>query len=273
MDKDLKSILESLLFASGNPVGVAQLAEITGEEPKTVRMTLLEMAQAYAEQGRGIEIVRYDDKFQMMSAKLNTDYVKILLDNRRNPTLSQAAMEVLAVAAYNQPVTRAYIEQVRGVDCSAVIHNLTEKELIEEKGRLDAPGRPLLYGTTVNFLRVFNITSLTDLPEMDGAVSDGLDPPEQEQLTLLDMQTGTQDAAARAVSDDAGAHAGAAAGLAVPDAGIAADAGSRPAAAVQADGCPAGGDAGGRGRELSGQDGPRAGETVALEDMPELIAN
>lgn len=184
MENNLTSILESLLFASGNPLSVNQMAEIVGEEPKDVRMTLLELSAEYARQGRGLEIVKYDDKFQMMTAAVNAPYVKTLLDNRRNPSLSPAAMEVLSVVAYNQPVTRAYVEQVRGVDCSAVIHSLVEKELIEEKGRMDAPGRPLLYGTTVNFLRVFNITSLSDLPElapMEEAAGEAL---QQQELPL-----------------------------------------------------------------------------------------
>ena len=184
MENNLTSILESLLFASGNPLSVNQMAEIVGEEPKDVRMTLLELSAEYARQGRGLEIVKYDDKFQMMTAAVNAPYVKTLLDNRRNPSLSPAAMEVLSVVAYNQPVTRAYVEQVRGVDCSAVIHSLVEKELIGEKGRMDAPGRPLIYGTTVNFLRVFNITSLSDLPElapMEEAAGEAL---QQQELPL-----------------------------------------------------------------------------------------
>ena len=184
MNNNLSSILESLLFASGNPISVNQLAEIVGEESKTVRMALLELAQEYAAQNRGLEIVRYDDKFQMMTAGVNAQYVKTLLDNRRNPSLSPAAMEVLSVVAYNQPVTRAYVEQVRGVDCSAVIHSLVEKELIEEKGRMDAPGRPLLYGTTVNFLRVFNITSLSDLPELAPLEEAAGETLQQQELSL-----------------------------------------------------------------------------------------
>ena len=175
MDKKLASILESLLFAAGHPVSLSQLSEIVEEDPETVRLTLLEMGQEYAEQGRGLEIERFEDRFQMMTAGMNAPYVKTLLDNRRNPTLSPAALEVLAVVAYNQPVTRAYIEQVRGVDCVAVVHNLIEKELIEERGRMDAPGRPLLYGTTMNFLRVFGINSLADLPELPEA-----EKPEEE---------------------------------------------------------------------------------------------
>ena len=166
MNDNLSSVLESLLFASGNPISVNQLAEIVGEESKTVRMALLELAQEYAAQGRGLEIARYDDKFQMMTAGVNAQYVKTLLDNRRNPSLSPAAMEVLSVVAYNQPVTRAYIEQVRGVDSSYSVSSLVEKDLIEEAGRLDVPGRPILYRTTQNFLRVFGLSNLEDLPPL-----------------------------------------------------------------------------------------------------------
>ena len=117
----------------------------------------------------------------MTSAGINGEYVRRMLDNRRNSSLSQAALEVLAVVAYQQPVTRAYIEQVRGVDCSAVVHTLVEKELIEEKGRLDAPGRPLLYGTTMHFLRVFDLSSLAELPDLpEVAPAEGEAEPEPE---------------------------------------------------------------------------------------------
>ena len=112
------------------------------------------------------------------------ELIKKALGLKRTGMLSNAALEVLAIISVNQPVTRAYVEQVRGVDCSAVIHSLVEKELIEEKGRMDAPGRPLLYGTTVNFLRVFNITSLADLPElapMEEAAGEAL---QQQELPL-----------------------------------------------------------------------------------------
>lgn len=142
------------------------MADITGEPDQEIVRALEALGARYEAERRGIELVRLEDKYQLATARANGQYVKALLDNRRNPALSQAALEVLSVAAYNQPVTRAYIEQVRGVDCAAVIHNLVEKELLEEKGRLDVPGRPLLYGTTANFLRVFDLESLSELPEL-----------------------------------------------------------------------------------------------------------
>ena len=154
----LESVLESLLFASGDPLGVPQMADITGEPEAEIVRALEALSARYEQERRGMELVRLEDKYQLATARANGPYVKALLDNRRNPMLSQAALEVLAVAAYK--------EQVRGVDCAAVIHNLVEKELLEEKGRLDVPGRPLLYGTTANFLRVFDLESLSELPEL-----------------------------------------------------------------------------------------------------------
>ncbi len=164
--KETENILESLLFASGNPISISQLTEIMDSDTKTVSEAMTNLAADYEKDARGIRIIKLDDKYQLVSSPSNSDYVKRLLDNRRNPMLSQAAMEVLALIAYNQPVTRAYVEQVRGVDSAAVIHNLIDKELVEEKGKLDAPGRPLLYGTTANFMRVFGISTLSELPEL-----------------------------------------------------------------------------------------------------------
>ena len=116
--------------------------------------------------GRGITIILLDNSCQMVSKKEFAPQIRTVMDLRRNTPLSQAALEVLAVVAYNQPVTKAFVEQVRGVDCSGVIGSLTTKGLVEEKGRLELPGRPLLYGTTENFLRCFNISSLDELPPL-----------------------------------------------------------------------------------------------------------
>ncbi len=164
--QEIESVVQSLLFASGNPLAVSQISEIAGVDTKTLKNIIEELADKMEEQKCGIRIIKLEEKYQLTTAPENAAQVKTLLDNRRNPMLSQAAMEVLSITAYNQPVTRAYIEQVRGVDCAAVLHNLIDKELVEEKGKLDAPGRPLLYGTTSNFLRVFGITSLAEMPEL-----------------------------------------------------------------------------------------------------------
>lgn len=163
---EIKNAIEAILFANGNSVAVSRLAtalEITETQAQTYAD---ELVKEYTDSQRGITIIKLDDSYQMVSQKAYAPYIRTVMDLRRNTPLSQAAMEVLAVVAYNQPVTKSFVEQVRGVDCSGVIGSLTTKGLIEEKGRLELPGRPLLYGTTENFLRCFSISSLDELPPL-----------------------------------------------------------------------------------------------------------
>ena len=124
------------------------------------------LADRYGEEESGLCLLRLDDSVQISIRPQWSSLVRSALDMRRNVPLSQAAMEVLAVIAYNQPVTRAYIEQVRGVDCSGAISGLINKGLVEERGRLELPGRPLLYGTTLDFLRCMGLSSLEELPPL-----------------------------------------------------------------------------------------------------------
>lgn len=166
---EIKNAIEAILFANGNSVAVSRLAtalEITETQAQTYAD---ELVKEYTDSQRGITIIKLDDSYQMVSQKAYAPYIRTVMDLRRNTPLSQAAMEVLAVVAYNQPVTKSFVEQVRGVDCSGVIGSLTTKGLIEEKGRLELPGRPLLYGTTENFLRCFSISSLDELPPLPKA--------------------------------------------------------------------------------------------------------
>lgn len=160
----IKSSIEAILFASGEPVSVDRLSQTLEID----RNTVLKIATLFAEElnGRegGLKIVRLDDSFQMTARPEFAPQIKQVLDIRRNTPLSQAAMEVLSIVAYHQPVTRGFVEQVRGVDSSGIMSNLVGKGLIEETGRLDVPGRPLLYGTTLDFLRCFGLGSLSDLP-------------------------------------------------------------------------------------------------------------
>lgn len=160
------NILESLLFACGEPVEIERLAEVM-ELDESVIIALSEtLSEGYEKRKAGFKLIRLDNKLQLCSRADYFDYVRKILELKRNAPLSQAAFEVLAVIAYNQPVTKSVVEQVRGVDCSGVIYSLCEKGLIEEKGRLELPGRPLVYGTTDNFLRCFSMRSLGDLPEI-----------------------------------------------------------------------------------------------------------
>ena len=164
--EEYKSAIEAILFASGSSVPVSRLAQTLELTENQAGKIADELCKDYEESERGITVIKLDKSYQMVSKKEYAVQIRTAMDLRRNVPLSQAAMEVLAVVAYNQPVTKSFIEQVRGVDCSGVIGSLTTKDLIEEKGRLELPGRPLLYGTTENFLRCFSISSLEELPPL-----------------------------------------------------------------------------------------------------------
>ncbi len=161
-----KAAIEAMLFAAAEPVECEKIAAVLEIETSEVLSLIAALQQEYVERESGLCILKLAESFQLCSRKEYIEQIRALLELRKNTPLSQAALEVLAIVAYNQPVTKAFIEQVRGVDCSGVLRSLTEKVLIEEKGRLDLPGRPLLYGTTDNFLRCFGMESLEDLPEL-----------------------------------------------------------------------------------------------------------
>ncbi len=163
---DKKAAVEAILFASGSPIEPDKIAEAIEMKPSQAEKLILELMSDYEQQERGITIIKLNKSYQMVSAKKFAPEIRKVMDLRRNTPLSQAALEVLAVVAYNQPVTKAFVEQVRGVDCSGVLGSLTTKGLVEEKGRLELPGRPLLYGTTENFLRCFNLESIENLPPL-----------------------------------------------------------------------------------------------------------
>ena len=164
--KQMQSTLEAVLFAVGEPIETQRLAQAL-EWDELILDQLLDNLQAkYDETNAGICLLRLDQRVQLCSRLEYADAIRKVLEVKRNAPLSQAAFEVLAIVAYNQPVTKSFIEQIRGVDCSAVLSNLLQKSLIEERGRLDLPGRPLIYGTTPDFLRVFCISSLDELPKL-----------------------------------------------------------------------------------------------------------
>lgn len=164
--KKYRAAIEAILFATGEPVSAERLAEVLELDAETVHRIAADLMSELLARDGGIYMIRLDDQYQLCTRKEYADEVRRSLDIRRNTPLSQAAMEVLAIVAYNQPVTKAFIEQVRGVDCSAVIQGLMQKNLIEEQGRLELPGRPLLYGTTPVFLRCFGVSGLAELPPL-----------------------------------------------------------------------------------------------------------
>ena len=146
------------------------------------------LKEKYGAPNSGIRVLRLEGSAQMCTNPAFIEPVRGVLDLKRNTPLSQAALEVLAVIAYNQPVTKAFVEQVRGVDCSGVICSLVQKGLLEERGRLELPGRPLLYGTTENFLRCFQLSSLSELPPPP----DGASEKEDEESALFRMANKTK---------------------------------------------------------------------------------
>lgn len=165
-NEQIRAACEAILFASGEPVEAVRIAEALALDTEVVAGALWELSHSLDERQSGICLLKLGSKYQLCSRVEYAQQVRSVLDIKKNTPLSPAAFEVLAVVAYNQPVTKAYIEQIRGVDCSGVISTLCQRGLLEEKGRLDLPGRPLLYGTTPDFLRCFCLTSLADLPEL-----------------------------------------------------------------------------------------------------------
>ena len=157
--------LEAMLFAYAEPLEEGKIAQVLEKTEEQVGEALQALQKKYNKE-TGIVLVRLDNAWQLCSNPAFAAPVREILEVKRNTPLSQAALEVLAVVAYNQPVTKAFIEQVRGVDCSGVLNSLSAKGLVEEKGRLELPGRPLLYGTTPDFLRSMQISSLEDLPPL-----------------------------------------------------------------------------------------------------------
>lgn len=163
--QDVERAIEAILFAAGYPVKYEKLSEVIGLSQRDLRNLISHMAEGYRD--RGIQLLMYPDTCQLTTKEIFAPYIREALGIKRGGNLSNSSQEVLAVVAYNQPVTRSYIDIVRGVDSSYAVTSLLDKGLIEAVGRLDAPGRPMLYGTTDKFLRVFGLESLANLPETE----------------------------------------------------------------------------------------------------------
>ena len=173
---ELTPQLEAVLFASGDPVPVARLSLVFGVPEEDILVTARKLADYYEKNSRGIRLLKLGESLQLCSAPEHAKLIARVIEHRAAPKLSPGALEALAIIAYFQPVTRAYVEQVRGVDSSYTVSSLVAKGLIEPAGRLDAPGRPTLYRTTEAFMRVMGISSLDELPTLpDLNESDGLE--------------------------------------------------------------------------------------------------
>ena len=183
---DLIAALEAVLFAAGEAVPAARISLMLGVEEEEVLRAADELAGACEREERGVRVLRLDDKLQMCSAPEYAPLISKVLEQRKAPSLSQPALEALAIAAYFQPVTRAYIDQVRGVDSSYTVGSLLERGLLETCGRLDVPGRPALLRTTDAFLRVMGLRDLSELPPLpDVSGGDGV---EKLQQTIDELQ-------------------------------------------------------------------------------------
>lgn len=167
MDKDeLKSAIEAVLFAWSDPLSAKDLSNVLDIGLKEVKNILKEMMDEFNYNKRGIQILQMNDHYQLATRPEHYEYLQKLFEPKQNRGLTHAALETLAIIAYKQPITKTEIEEIRGVKCDKAIGTLLEKELVEEQGRLEKTGRPILYGTTINFLKVFSLKSLNELPSI-----------------------------------------------------------------------------------------------------------
>jgi segregation and condensation protein B len=186
---ELQRILEAILFAAGEPVEISRLADSLEVDESDVETALDALANELAFNRRGIRILKLERGYQMVSSGEMADYVTKTLETRKPPKLSSSQLEALTIVAYYQPATKAMVEQIRGVDSSYSISALMNKKLIEEAGRLNVPGRPILYKTTPDFLRTFGLSSLGELPEIEKV---NLGEPIQEEITEVTQGTPAQ---------------------------------------------------------------------------------
>lgn len=177
-----KAIIEAILFATGREVNIKEFISALEMNEEDITSIIQKMKEEYEEQNRGIEIIKINDTYQMCTKKEYYEYIYPILDKRSKPNLSNAALETLAIIAYNSGITRAEIESIRGVNSDATMYKLLEYNLIEEAGKLDAPGRPMTYRATLNFLKMFGYNSLEDLPDLPRYKMD-----ENQQIVIDDI--------------------------------------------------------------------------------------
>lgn len=188
--KEMAAKLEAVLFASGEPMPIDRIESVFAIDNKTALKLIAALEESLDARSSGLRVAKMGNNYQLCTRSQHAEHIKAALDLKRRTPLSSAAFEVLSVIAYNQPVTKAFVEQIRGVDCSGVITTLVEKQLVEEKGRLELPGRPLLYGTTDNFMRCFGITDLSELPPLPK--DETTDENSAEQISMSDYEVSAE---------------------------------------------------------------------------------
>ena len=194
----MKSAIEALLFASGEPLGLSDFAHHLEERSKTVEAIIQEMVDEYNNSAsRGIKLISIKGKYQLVTKGENADYLQKLLKKNKRQSLSQASIESLAIIAYKQPITRVDIDEIRGVKSESAVNRLIERDLIKEVGRLEVPGRPILYGTTDEFLRQFELKDLKDLPSLDFFGED-----ETEEESTVEEESNYSDELKRELDED-----------------------------------------------------------------------
>lgn len=179
-----KAILEAVLFAMGDSVELSKLSEVIEENKETTKALLMELKEKYSADDCGIELLELEDSFQLVTKPGTYDALVKIAKTPRKMTLSESVLETLSIIAYKQPITRVEIESIRGVSCDFAVNKLLEFNLICELGRKDAPGRPLLFGTTEEFLRSFGVKSLKDLPEIDTLRIEEFKAEAEEEIKL-----------------------------------------------------------------------------------------
>lgn len=197
--KEIESAIEGILFSAGDPVGVERICMALELDRVTVDKVCKHLGDYYSYERRGIRLVRLENSYQLCSAPAYAGYIRKAFESRRPARLSQPALEVLAIIAYYQPATRAYVDQIRGVDSGYTVSLLLERDLIEECGRLSVPGRPILYRTTQTFLRSFGLSSLEDLPELPN-------PGTEEGQTSIQMLEAVERLKAEQAAEEAGGN-------------------------------------------------------------------
>jgi len=190
---DIENIIEAVLFSSGEPVNFSDMydiAEDLGFGKSELKNIILKFADKYNAKKTGLEVIVIEDNVQLISRVENIDYIKKVLKSnaRQTRTLSKSAFEILAVIAYNQPITKNYMEHMRGVDCSYMLNSLIERGYVEERGRLDLPGKPYVYGTTIKFLSLFGLSDISELPNIE-KFKNTVEAAEENDVLLIETDS------------------------------------------------------------------------------------